>query len=67
MKRDSTTLYVGLGVHEESIAVAYAPGSDEVELVGKIGTTQADVDCLCRRLQPKARHICTVYEAGPRG
>ncbi|MBO2962221.1 IS110 family transposase [Burkholderia pseudomallei] len=67
MEHDSTTLYVGLDVHKESITVAYAPGTEEVELLGKIGTTQADVDRLCRRLQSKARQICVVYEAGPCG
>src|SRR5579864_7132365 len=63
MEHDST-LYVGLDVHKDSITVAYAPGTGEVELPGKIGTTKTDIDRLCKRLQSKARHIRIVYEAG---
>ncbi|MGF6805366.1 transposase [Paraburkholderia sp. Clong3] len=66
MEHDST-LYVGLDVHKDSITVAYAIGTGEVELLGKIGTTQADVERLCKRLQSKARCVSIVYEAGPCG
>ena len=66
MEHDST-LYVGLDVHKDSITVAYAIGTGEVELLGKIGTTQTDIDRLCKRLQSKARRIRVVYEAGPCG
>jgi transposase len=66
MEHDST-VYVGLDVHKDSITVAYAIGTGEVELLGKIGTTQADIDRLCKRLQSKGRHIRIVYEAGPCG
>jgi transposase len=38
-----------------------------VELFGKIGTTQIEVNRLCKRLQAKAKHVCIVYEAGPCG
>ncbi|WP_434665414.1 IS110 family transposase [Paraburkholderia sp. A3BS-1L] len=66
MENDST-VYAGLDVHKESITVAYAIGMGDVELLGKIGTTKADIDRLCRRLQSKARRISIVYEAGPCG
>ncbi|MBC8749927.1 IS110 family transposase, partial [Paraburkholderia sp. WC7.3b] len=52
MENDST-VYVGLDVHKDSITVAYAIGMGDVELLGKIGTTKADIDRLCRRLQSK--------------
>jgi transposase len=65
----SHTLYVGLDVHKESIAVAYAPEARGAEIVflGTIGTRQCDLDTLGRRLQSKARHLLFVYEAGPGG
>jgi transposase len=38
------------------ITVAYAIDAGEVELLGNIGTTKAETDRLCTRLQPKAPH-----------
>jgi transposase len=66
MEHDST-VYVGLDVHKESITVTYAVGMGEVELLGRIGTTRADIDLLCKRLRSKGRRVRVVYEAGPCG
>ena len=60
---------IGLDVHKEPIAVAYAPEERGAEVVflGTIGTRQCDIDTLVRKLQSKAQHLLFVYEAGPCG
>lgn len=65
----STPLFVGLDVHKDSIAVAQATGgrADPPVFVGEIGTRQADIDRLIRRLQSKTPQLRFVYEAGPSG
>ncbi len=65
----STPLYVGLDVHKDSIAVAHARGqnADPPGFVGAIGTRQADLDRLIRRLEAKAPELVFAYEAGPCG
>jgi transposase len=65
----STTLYVGLDVHKDSIAVAYVAQEHgaEVTYLGPIGTRQGDIDQLIRKMQSKAKHLVFVYEAGPCG
>ena len=67
--RPPTTLYVGLDVHKDSIAVAYAPQQRDAEVIylGPIGTRQCDLDKLIRQLQAKAPHWRFAYEAGPCG
>jgi transposase len=66
---EPTTLFVGLDVHKESIAVAHASAdraSDIVE-VGQVGTREADIDKLIRRLHSQASELVVAYEAGPCG
>ncbi len=64
-----TSLFVGLDVHKDSIAVAHARGGESAPpvFVGEIGTRQADVQRLIARLQGKAAELRFVYEAGPSG
>jgi hypothetical protein len=65
----SSTLFIGLDVHKESIAVAYIAQDHDAEVtyLGTIGTRQADIDPLVRKLQSKAKQLVFVYEAGPCG
>jgi len=69
MEQSSKTLYVGLDVHKDSIAVAYAPEERGAEVLslGAIGTRQCDIDKLIRKLQSKGAALMFVYEAGPCG
>ena len=50
MDESSKTLFVGLDVHKDPIAVAYAPDDRGADVVawGTIGTRQYDVDTLIR-------------------
>ena len=69
MEESSRTLYVGLDVHKDSIAVGYAPEERGTEVVSldSIGTRQCDIDKLIRKLQSKGAPLVFVYEAGPCG
>jgi transposase len=65
----SSTLYIGMDVHKDTIAVAYVAQDHgaEVTFLGLIGTRQCDIDQLIRKMQSKATHLVFVYEAGPCG
>lgn len=65
----ASTLYIGLDVHKETIAVAYVSTARTAEVVslGNIGTRQCDIDKLLGQLQAKAKKLIFVYEAGPCG
>jgi hypothetical protein len=58
----SNTLYVGLDVHKDSIAVAYGPRDPDTKVIylGSIGTRQCDIDQLVRKLQAKVKHLVFV-------
>src|SRR5918995_1783829 len=65
----SSTLFIGMDVHKDSIAVAYVAQDHgaEVTYLGTIGTRQGDIDQLIRKMPSKANHLLFVYEAGPCG
>ena len=58
----SRTLYGGMDVHKESIAVAYVAQEHGAEVVslGTIGTRQGDIDKLLRHLQSKGPQLVFV-------
>jgi transposase len=65
----SSTLYIGIDVHKDAIAVAYIAKDDDAEVVylGTIGARHCDIDKLIRNMLPKAKQLIFVYEAGPCG
>jgi hypothetical protein len=65
----SRTLYSGLDVHQESIAVAYIAPEHGAEVAsrGTIGTRQWAIDHLIRKRPSKAKPLVLVDEAGPVG
>ena len=65
----SNTLFIGMDVHKDSIAVAYIAQDHgaEVTCLGALGTRQCDLDQLIRTMPSKATHRLFVYEAGPCG
>ena len=65
----SRTRFIGMDVHQESIAVASVAHDHgaEVTSLGSIGTRQCDLDHLIRKRPSKAKHLIFVYAAGPCG
>jgi hypothetical protein len=62
-------LFVGMDVHKERVAVAYAADEREAAVIafGTIGTRQCAIDKVIRKLQAKGKRRPLVYEAGPCG
>jgi len=65
----SNTLYIGMDVHKDSMAVADVAQEHgaEVSDLGTIGTRPCDLDHLIRTMHSKATPLLCVYEAGPCG
>jgi transposase len=65
----SSTRFIGMDVHKDSIAVAYVAQDHgaEVMYLGAIGTRQGDIEQMIRKMPSKATHLIFVYEAGPCG
>src|SRR5678815_5487321 len=53
----SSTLFIGMDVHKDTIAVAYVAQEHgaAVTSLGTIGTRQCDIDQLVRKMQSKAK------------
>jgi hypothetical protein len=63
----SRTLFIGMDVHNDAIAVAYGAQDHgaEVPSLGAMGTRLGDIDQLVRQMPAKATHLICVYAAGP--
>jgi hypothetical protein len=55
----SSTLFIGMDVHKDTIAVAYVAQDHgaEVTSIGTMETRQCDIDQLIRKMQSKATHL----------
>jgi transposase len=69
MGESSKTLFVGVDVHKDTIAVAYAAEDRGTEVVslGIIGTRQCDIDKRIRKLESNGATRAIAEEAGPCG
>ena len=65
----SRTLFIGMDVHTETIAVASIAQDYGAEVTswGTLGTRQCDIAHLSRNMPSKAQHLIFVSEAGPCG
>jgi len=62
----SSTLCIGMDVHQAPITVAYVPqdhGAHSTYL-GAISPRQCDIDQIIRKMQSKAQHLICIYAAG---
>jgi transposase len=65
----SSTFYVGMDVHKESIAVAYVAQAHDADVtfLGTIGTRQIDIDQLVRKLHSKLHTWSLSTKQAPAG
>src|SRR5712692_5513736 len=63
----SSTVFVGMDVHKESIDITLAEPGGEVRRLGQIGGDRGSLLKMVRRQQSKGRKVVFVYEAGPCG
>jgi transposase len=65
----SSTLYSGMDVHKDTIAVAYVGKAHDAEVVclGAFGTCHCNLDQLIRKMPSKANQLIFVSAAGPWG
>ncbi len=64
----NNTIFVGLDVHKETIAVAYAKGNSRgVESLGIIMNESMAITKLVKKLEAKGATLLFCYEAGPCG
>lgn len=63
----SSTVFVGMDVHKDSIEVGLAEAGGEVRHYGGIGGEASAVERLVRKLRSVHRELVFVYEAGPCG
>jgi methylmalonyl-CoA mutase cobalamin-binding subunit len=65
----SRTLFLGMDVHKESIAVASVAQDHGAEItsLGAIGTRQCAMDQRIRKRPSQATHLLVVSEVGPCG
>ncbi len=64
----NNTIFVGLDVHKETIAIAYAKGSNRgVESLGIIMNEYMAITKLVKKMESKGATLLFCYEAGPCG
>ncbi len=63
----SSTVFVGMDVHKDSIEVGLAEADGEVRHYGAIGGDMQAVSRLARKLESTGKALVFVYEAGPCG
>jgi transposase len=65
--KDSTTLFIGMDVHKETIAVAISEHHGAPRYYGEIANTCEAISKLIKAVVPKGKRAAFCYEAGPCG